>query len=265
MALSKEKVKDIKLIFKQNTDKFIPKIWVCRTFPNGYTHNHSVYIWSLDCIQHVQYSLHFVCHLAKFIMKPTCCDPTVKEVSVTWMNNLLDTSFNAGYTFPHAQRLEKFLLENMKTVEKIYLKLDEIKEEISPNETVFSKLDSIPTYLEASQENMCFTCGEVKIKARTCKSTYRKRITQFEPGAWGYTFQMYAPVSKRILEKNESSCANNPYKIKMKMDSKNIPATCTYEDVTQFLNELEQQLPHPDYPLHPLISREIIQTLKTSR
>ena len=100
-------------------------------------------------------------------------------------------------------------------------------------------------------------------------STYRKRITQFEPGAWGYIFQMYAPVplyiSKRILEKNESCCANNPYKIKMKMDSKNIPATCTYEDVTQFLNELEQQLLHPDYPLHPLISREIIQTLKTSQ
>ena len=100
-------------------------------------------------------------------------------------------------------------------------------------------------------------------------SSNRKRITQFEPGAWGFTFQMYAPVplyiSKRILEKNESCCENNPCKIKMKMDWKNIPATCTHEDITQFLNELEEKLPHPDYPLHPLISREIIQTLKTSR
>ena len=188
MALSKEKVKDIKLIFKQNADKFIPKIWVHRTFPNGYTHNHSVHIWSLDCIQHVQYSLHFVCYLAKFIMKPTCCDPTVKEVGVTWMNNLLDTSFNAGYTFPRAQRLERFLYENTKTVDKINLKLTEIKEEISPNETVFSKLDSIPTSLEPSQEKLCFTCGELKMKTRTCESCIQHNIIIMEiihrPECW---------------------------------------------------------------------------------
>ena len=76
----------------------------------------------------------------------------------------------------------------MKTVENIYLKLDEIKEEISPKEPVFSKLDSIPTYLEASQENMCFTSGEVKIKARMCESCIQHNIIIMEiihrPECW---------------------------------------------------------------------------------
>ena len=187
MALFKEEVKDIKLIFKEN-DGFIPKIWVRKNFPNGgYTHNHSVYIWSLDCIQHVRYSLHFVCYLAKFIMKPKCCDGTIKEVGTTWMNNLLDTSFT-GHIFPHAQRLEKFLLDNIKTVEMINLKLEEIKQEIPANETVFSKLNSIPTSLLPSQQKMCFTCGEVRYKERACEKCIQHNIIILEiahrPECW---------------------------------------------------------------------------------
>ena len=58
----------------------------------------------------------------------------------------------------------------MKTVEMINFELEEIKLKISANETVFSKLDSIPTFLEPSQEKMCFTCGEVRMKERTCEN-----------------------------------------------------------------------------------------------
>ena len=51
----------------------------------------------------------------------------------------------------------------------INLKLEEIKQEIPANETVFSKLNSIPMSLLPSQEKMCFTCSEVRWRERACE------------------------------------------------------------------------------------------------
>ena len=168
MAMSKEQVKDIKLIFKEN-DGFIPKIWVRRGFTNGYTSSHAIYIWNIECIQHMKYSLHFVCYLSKFIMKPQCCDPTTREVGVSWTNNLLDTNDGGKILFPRALRLEQFLLENMETVQLINEKLDCIKNKLCADETIFSKLDSIPTSLGNFSSDLCFTCGELRRGTRPCE------------------------------------------------------------------------------------------------
>ena len=159
------------------------------------THTITWFTFGVWIVSNMLDSLHFVSYLAKFIMKPKCCDGTIKEVGTTWTNNLLDTSFT-GHIFPHAQRLEKFLLDNIKTVEMINLKLEEIKQEIPANETVFSKLNSIPTSLLPSQEKMCFTCGEVRWRERACEKCIQHNIIILEivhrPECWNcFTVSLY--------------------------------------------------------------------------
>ena len=126
--------------------------------------------------------------------------------------------------------------------------------------TIFPLQEDEEDYLTlAAATSLCILC---------MLSTYRKRVVRFGEGVWGYGYRMHSHMplyfTDRILKKNETCCLNNPYKIKIAFDSKHKPTTCSPEDIQNWLDMMQKNLPHPDYPLHPFMSKEINESMRTN-
>lgn len=146
--MEEDKVK-IDLIYT-DFETLIPLFWIRNPNPEG-PFNFQIYFWNLEDETRYKFSLHFLTYVHNFILRPICCVPDANHTALGWIEGVLPARVD---TF------RNFLARHSKVSALMVAKLQKIYRDLEPNETLYSKIDQVPTeIIDPYYIFQCLSCG----------------------------------------------------------------------------------------------------------